>query len=127
MKALSLKQPWANMIAEGLKTIETRTWSTPYRGPLLIVSSKTPDLRALAGSPASKFGPYGCAIAVATLVDCRPMDPGDEDDAKCAWYEGAMAWVLKDVVRVKPFPVRGRLGVYDVAVPEGGLVKLPWA
>ena len=36
MKALSLWQPWASLIALGVKTIETRSWSTTYRGPLLI-------------------------------------------------------------------------------------------
>lgn len=40
MKALNVKQPWAWLIASGKKTIETRTWSTKYRGPILIVSSK---------------------------------------------------------------------------------------
>ena len=52
MKALSVKQPWANMIAEGEKTIETRTWSTDYRGEILIVSARDPDIP-----------PAGCAVA----------------------------------------------------------------
>lgn len=41
MKALSIIQPWATWIANGHKSIECRTWKTPYRGRLLIVSSKT--------------------------------------------------------------------------------------
>jgi hypothetical protein len=44
LAALSIKQPWANMIISGEKTIETRTWSTDFRGDLLIVSSKTPAI-----------------------------------------------------------------------------------
>ena len=36
MKALTLYQPWASLVALGVKTIETRSWSTPYRGPLAI-------------------------------------------------------------------------------------------
>ncbi len=51
MKALSVKQPWANAIASGEKTIETRKWFADYRGPLLIVSSKQPRIQ-----------PAGCAI-----------------------------------------------------------------
>ena len=42
MRALSVKQPWASLIASGQKTIETRTWRTDYRGDLLIVSSRQP-------------------------------------------------------------------------------------
>lgn len=36
MKALTLQQPWAQLVALGVKTIETRSWSTKYRGRLLI-------------------------------------------------------------------------------------------
>lgn len=36
MKALTIRQPWASLIAAGVKTIETRSWSTRYRGPLAI-------------------------------------------------------------------------------------------
>ncbi len=103
MKALSIKQPWANMIASGVKTIETRTWCTDYRGSLLIVSSKTPRIE-----------PAGYAIAVAKLVDCRTMTKRDEEEACCDWYPGAYSWVLINTKKIKPFPVRGRLGIYDV-------------
>jgi len=112
LKALSLKQPWANMIASGEKTIETRRWPTAYRGPLLIVSSKTPDIT-----------PAGCAVALATLVDCRPMTRADEIAARCSLYPGAYSWVLQDVRRLKPFPVRGQLGIYDVSIAENDLVS----
>ena len=36
MKVLTLHQPWASLVALGVKTIETRSWSTQYRGPLAI-------------------------------------------------------------------------------------------
>jgi hypothetical protein len=36
MKALTLTQPWATLVAIGAKTIETRSWATSYRGPLAI-------------------------------------------------------------------------------------------
>ena len=44
MKAISIRQPWANLIAAGGKTIEVRTRPTKYRGPLLIVSAKRPTV-----------------------------------------------------------------------------------
>ncbi len=105
MKALSIKQPWANMIASGEKTIETRTWCTDYRGPLLIVSSKTPRIE-----------PAGYALAVAKLIDCRPMTKDDEEEACCEIYPSAHAWVLTNIRRIDPFPIRGKLGLYDVNV-----------
>ena len=41
MQAISVCQPWASLIVCGAKRIETRSWSTPHRGPLAIHVSKT--------------------------------------------------------------------------------------
>lgn len=103
MKALSVMQPWANLIASGEKTIETRKWSTKYRGPLLIVSAKEPDI-----------APAGCAIAVVNLVDCRPMSVLDEAQARCLKYAGAYSWIFSDVRTFDPIPVRGQPSLFDV-------------
>lgn len=115
-KCLSVKQPWANLIASGQKTIETRLWATPYRGDLLIVSSRKPDI-----------APAGCAIALAKLVDCRPMTKADEIAAMCHEYEGAYAWVLADIRPIRPVPVRGSLGIFEakVEVELGGDALIP--
>ncbi len=109
MKALSVKQPWANMIAAGEKTIETRTWATDYRGELLIVSTKAP-----------KIEPAGCAVAIAELVGCRPMTEKDQLEACCSIYDGAFAWIFTNVRAITPFPVRGQLGLYEVELPNQG-------
>lgn len=39
MKALSIKQPWASLIAHGIKDIENRTWRTHFRGKIFIHAS----------------------------------------------------------------------------------------
>jgi hypothetical protein len=113
LKALSVKQPWANMIASGEKTIETRTWPTAYRGELLIVSSKRPPI-----------APAGSAVAIATVLDCRPMTRGDERAACCSVYPGAYAWVLANLRALKPFAVRGQLGIFEVKIPKAAIA---WA
>jgi hypothetical protein len=108
IKALSLQQPWANMMGE--KTIETRKWATDYRGPLLIVASKQPDPNFTNVS-----GPFGKAVAKGLLVDCRRMTREDETAACCRIYPRAVAWVLEDIKPINiPFPVKGQLGLYDV-------------
>ena len=43
MKALSLRQPWAWLVAAGHKDVENRTWSTRFRGEFLIHAAKTFD------------------------------------------------------------------------------------
>jgi hypothetical protein len=110
VKALSVKQPWANLIASGEKTIETRVWATDYRGDILIASSKQPRIE-----------PAGCAVAVVELTDCRPMTLSDEAAAKCPIYDDAVAWVLRNVRAIEPFPVRGQLGLFEVDVPAEAL------
>ena len=40
MKAITIKQPWASLIAAGLKDIENRTWKTNFRGRVLIHAAK---------------------------------------------------------------------------------------
>lgn len=100
------------MIAQGEKTIETRTWRTAYRGKLLIVSSRAPRIE-----------PVGCALAIGNLVDCRPMTQTDEEAARCQVYPGAYAWVLSNIRKVRPFPVKGKLGLYDVELRKRELNK----
>lgn len=109
MKSLSIKQPWASLIADGKKTIEVRTWKTNYRGDFLIVSSATPKNQGIAGH----------AIAIATLSDCRPAIPYD-DDAKacCDVYENDFAWILTNIRKITPFPVKGKLNFYEVAFSQ---------
>jgi hypothetical protein len=105
MKAISLRQPWASMIASGEKKIETRKWFTKYRGDILIVASKSPKIPGL---------PVGKALCIARLIDCRKMTKADEAVARCEIYPGAFAWVLDDIRPIKPFEVKGQLGIYEV-------------
>lgn len=39
MKAITIKQPWAYLIASGIKDIENRTWKTNFRGRVYIHAS----------------------------------------------------------------------------------------
>lgn len=120
VKAISVKQPWASMIARGQKNIETRTWSTKYRGEIYIASSKKADMVAMldlsgAGVINSRDPmPQGFALCVANLVDCRPMTEEDEAAACCKVYPEASSWVLENIRKITPFPVKGQLGIYEI-------------
>lgn len=100
MKALTLTQPWATLVAVGAKKIETRGWSTSYRGPLLIHAGKglgpVGGQRGLVelcqGEPFASvlamhgiaWGnlvlrsqmPLGAIVAAARLVACEPTERG---------------------------------------------------
>ena len=105
LKALSVRQPWANLIADGSKTIEVRSKATNHRGPLLIVSAKRPDVP-----------PAGCAVAVVNLVDCRPMTQADERAAMTKREPGNWAWVLTLINRIEPQAVNGQLSFFEVPI-----------
>ena len=70
MKTLSLKQPFAELVASGKKKIELRKWSTKFRGEFLIHASKIPDKEAM-----KRFNfedlPYGFIVGKATLIDVK--------------------------------------------------------
>lgn len=53
MRALTLHQPWATAVALGVKTVETRSWATSYRGPLAIHAG-TSDVGLLQRSPSGR-------------------------------------------------------------------------
>lgn len=130
MKALTVRQPWATLIALGAKRIETRSWSTRYRGPLAIHSSAsfTRNMKKLCAHPPIReaLGPFigpeqltlGAVIAVVELVDCTlitgPESEPDEPESHFGIYEpGRYAWRLANVQRIGPFPARGWLGMWD--------------
>lgn len=116
MRALSIRPPWAYAIAHLGKRVENRTWSTRYRGPLLIHASSTivpseyDELAAIVGYRIEpQTTPNGVFVAVAQLVDCvgaasLPPNP---------WICGPYAWVLDDVRPLeRPVAARGRLGLW---------------
>lgn len=95
MKALTIRDPWAQLLVCGVKRYETRSRATRYRGPVAIHAGKaieTAFLREIRDEPDHPFRaaleaaeaegmsmvprdwPRGCVIATANLVGCYPME-----------------------------------------------------
>ena len=127
MKALTICQPYAELIARGEKRVENREWPTRYRGPLLIHAGKSRDW--LSGETdlelANEFGrriEFGAIVAKCMLVDCLHIDSIDQGkyDAKYPWIKGdthasgTWCWVLASVERLpEAIPWRGAQGLWD--------------
>lgn len=87
MKGLSLYQPWATLVALGAKAIETRSWQTPYRGPIAIHATQAFPRDAIADCHREPFKavlkaagivrpadlPRGAIVATARLADVLPI------------------------------------------------------
>ena len=122
MKAISIKQPWASLVAAGYKTVECRTWKTAYRRQLLICSSKG-DFENNDGL----VSPGGMALGVVELIDISPMTKADLEKSFLPedWYPEALkgyAWHVKKLYEIIPFPVKGKLNVFEI---DAKMEKLP--
>lgn len=143
MKALTLWQPWASLIAFGAKQIETRSWDTRYRGPLAIHAGKGFPLecRALCAEepfrsalqaaeiPDWQALPLGAVVAVVTVADCRPTgrtlssypfapewlpEEGSPERAFGDYRPGRYGWFLENILRLpEPVPAKGRQGLWN--------------
>jgi hypothetical protein len=124
MKALTLTQPWATLVAIGAKQIETRSWRTFYRGPLAIHAAKSlpawqfRDVLEAHGINGFMELPLGAVIATCSLVECERITPGNIPAAPEVDFGdytiGRWAWHLSDVkALIEPVPVRGSLGLWE--------------
>lgn len=128
MKVISIIEPWASLIKEGIKEIETRSWKTNYRGKIYIhaslkkVSKKDERINNLVSLLEDKDFKYGHIIAEAELVDCIYMDEQFLKEIKennqeyiCGEYSlGRYAWKLSNIkVLDKTIPAKGNLGIWN--------------
>ena len=135
LRALSVRQPWAELIARGAKTLELRSWRTNYKGPLIICSSQNlSDFVLLKPQERQGFGAIGVTICLVDLVEVRPF-LGDDDDARAAGLEKLArlagrplhldpahhprwAWKLERPRRLPARPVAGKLGLFRLSLPS---------
>jgi len=117
MKALSIKQPWAELILQGKKRIEIRKWNTHFRGEFLIHSSKNSDEKAM-----KEFGfsnlPCGFILGKAKLVDVKTYENEVEFNKDKHLHLASMKWgnhgfILENAERINPVEAKGSLNFWD--------------
>jgi len=139
IKALTISQPWASLIASGEKWVENRHWQTGYRGPLAIHAGK--GTQYLTRRELREY-PSGCIVAIATMRTCVLLEFANEKhaagdvphsmirdglgsaDLECLlqheYSEGPYCWILGDIRRLEePIPCRGAQGLWDWRIPDG--------
>lgn len=114
MKALSVRQPWATLIAQGKKTIEIRSWPTRHRGPLAIVASKS-----ISRDGVAQWGirePRGVVVCVVDVLEVRPWRAGDDARA-LSDGAGCYSWELRVLYQTQHVPQLGRLSLFEIPTP----------
>jgi hypothetical protein len=135
MKVITIKQPWASLICEGIKDIENRTWNTKFRGSILIhagsksaggmrsllnhkqqmkVANSQKDLRFFEQEDFK----YSMIIGSVEIVDCVI-------NHESIWADKAPTynWVLANpILFPEPIPAKGKQSFWEypniLAEPE---------
>lgn len=152
MKAITLWQPWASLMAVGAKTVETRTWATLHRGTLAIhaaarepvwVREKWMEDRELlrifrmwfSGPPLVAFKrlPRGAVLAECKLFHVCPTDifvqsmlrgPGWAERLMGDYSPGRYAWLTQYMVQLpEPVPYKGRQSLWNLPAPGGRIFE----
>ncbi|EMM1377110.1 ASCH domain-containing protein [Pseudomonas aeruginosa] len=122
MKALSIRQPWAWLVANGHKDIENRDWATSFRGRFLIHAAKSmtrdeyeeaSDFAAYNGVtiPAPHELERGGIVGEASIIGCV-------DRCNSLWFFGRYGFELADAKPLPFQPMKGQLGFFEVEVAQ---------
>lgn len=119
MKALSIRQPWAWLIAHGYKPVENRTWKTNYRGPILLHASQGmtrfeyEEAAAVAidagvtNLPAFESLERGGFVGAVDVVDCV-------ESHQSPFFFGPYGFQLANAKPIPFVPFKGKLGFFEV-------------
>lgn len=123
MKVLTVKEPWASLIKEGLKNYEFRSWKTNYRGKILIHAGKTIEKEYV-----KRFEKYnleydkGRIVAEATLTDCILVTDEFENELlkinkdiyRKSEHKRVYAWKLENIKKIdEKIYINGKLGLWN--------------
>ena len=124
MKVITIKQPWATLIAKRYKEYEFRTWKTKYRGEILIHAGKGTDKEAMTRFEDLKLEyPEGCIIAKAKITDCIyvddnfrkrviPKNPNVYKSLNRTEWEG-YGFKIEEVEEIRPIKINRKLSLWE--------------
>jgi hypothetical protein len=119
MKALSIRQPWAWLVANGHKTIENRTWTSHYRGAFFVHASaggtkaERADIRRWVHRRFGVLVPddeqlrFGGIVGRASVADVV-------SSSRSPWFKGPFGFVLDEARPLRFRPMRGALGFFTL-------------
>lgn len=126
IKALSFRQPWADLVVQGRKTLDLRTWNTLFRGTIAIYASQTIEKEAC-----ERFGidpdrlTTGAVIGIVDLTGVSKLDEATyyarehQHLGGRNFHDTLFGWEFANPLPLRdPIPTRGRLLLFDVEIPD---------
>ncbi len=121
MKAITVKNPWAEWMRRGSTTMKALMKKTDHRGKILLCTHEELDLASATHNDWTRSLPYGKATAILEMIDCRNMKIEDADHARTTCFKGSCVWVFdqaKISVIAEPFDVETDREFFQVEVPD---------
>ncbi len=133
MKALSFRQPWAELVLQGRKTMDLRTYNTPYRGRMAIHASQTVESDPCWENDLNPDNlDSGGIVGTVELVNVMPLDEATYREHQAAhlgsrrWREGLYGWVLAHPERLSVLiPARGRTNLFNIELDLDSTTRQP--
>ncbi len=140
VRCISLWQPWASLMAVGVKTVETRGWYTEVRGEIYIHAAKTRHgitesdftpgqesaMEKALGMPRARWGtdlPFGSLIAVGDLAEVlsgpAALARFPEQEPFGGFDADRWGHVYENLRAIGPIPCRGAQGFFFAEIPVG--------
>lgn len=121
-KALSVNQPYAGLIAAGIKTIELRKTDRKYRGQLLICSTVNPKTK----EPGQTLA-FVDLYATKKVSDLTPeeLTNAQVSNKVLERFKDGYAWFLRNPKRVIEFPMKGQLGIFELIYTKDTIIEYP--
>lgn len=128
MKVITLKQPWASLVAEGLKKYEFRSWKYTYKGEILIHAGKSVDKEAM-----EKFKhlnlkyPTSKIIAKVKIIECikltNEINKQITNENKLIYGSNpnrtGYAWKLELLEKINTNKeISGKQGIWNINIKE---------
>ncbi len=123
LKVITLRQPWATLVAEGIKKYEFRSWKTKYRGKILIHAGTGIDKEDI-----KKYDNMNLEflsrriVAIAEIEDCLELDEqlnkkiiAENNIAYGNKIRTGYAWKLKNIKKIDYHrEINGKLGLWNI-------------
>ena len=131
MKVLTLRQPWATLVAEGIKKYEFRSWKTKYRGKVLIHAGTGIDKEDMKKYDNMNLDfPSRRIVAIVEIEDCLELT--DElnkkiiDENNIAYgrkVRTGYAWKLNNIKKIDyDKEINGQLGLWNINLDEEKII-----